>query len=212
MIKRETSLNQFLAEHTAAIVKRRAGRKPKQGADRYESGRLKAEGRPAVKEKVKETAVEARQRVFGISAKDADSQEGGSAIGRLWLIDAFGDRKTQGRDALQAAEEFGKRRRAFEQAIDVRSLKTSTNYADGAGGDPFPNGDDEDYVNRCNDARRRYSEIRRVILECGDALAMSALEMVIIDDSMPRDEKTMGSLRIGLNAIHRLLRYEKKVA
>jgi hypothetical protein len=210
MIKSKTSLNQFLAEHQDAAAKRKVGRKAKPGADRYEDGRLKPASSKERADNAKETAIAARQRVFGISAKDADSQEGGTAVGRLWLEDKFGDRKTQGKDALEAAEQFRSRRQAYERAIDARSIKTSTNYADGAGGDPCPNGDEKRYVDQCNIARRLYGEIRRVILGCEDPMAMMAIEMVVIDDIMPKDQATMGALRIGLNAINRLLRFEKK--
>lgn len=209
MIKRETSLNQFLAEHTAAIVKRRAGRKPKQGVERFPGGQPKKKTPEAIEKGVKETALQARQRVFGISAKDADSKEGGTAIGRLWLQDRFGDRNTQGQDAIAAAEAFRERRRGYEQAIDARSIKTSTNYADGIGGDSSAGGSDKAYIKRCNDARKKYEEVRKAILECGDPLAMMALELVVIDDRMPAGENMMGSLRMGLNAIHRVLRQRK---
>lgn len=61
---------------------------------------------------MRETATQARQRVFGISEKDAGSQEAGSVLGRLYLDNKLGIRappKEQGTAELrlEAGRRYG---------------------------------------------------------------------------------------------------------
>lgn len=187
------------------------GRKRKEGVERYPGGQIVREKELTEKEKAANVSVvvEARQRVFGIDPKDARSKDAGSAVGRLLLGGVLATEK-QAKDFAEAAEHFRLARQNYETAIDAKRLTTATDYTgtrQGRGSDES----DPSYITWCNAARRNYAELRRAILEA-DPLAMTMLEMTVIEDKEPRNEITMGALRSGLNAVHRVLRNRRQGA
>lgn len=189
----------------------RTGPKPKTGVQRYRCGKVKREPELLEKEKAENMAVaiEARQRVFGVSKADAKTQLAGSAIGRLLMGSNLASGE-QARAFSEAADEFREKRARFESAIDAKRLTTSTDYT-GIRQGRSRDMEDPAYVSWCNAVRRDYAEIRRAILEA-DPLAMTMLEMVVIEDKEPRNDVTMGALRSGLNAVYRVLQSRRRAA
>lgn len=181
----------------------------KTGVDRYVNGRIKAKPKVEKEADIKRTGLEARQRVHGVAANDADTKEAGSVMGRL-ILGGHLATGIQARHMGDAAEHFEKTHRAFTSAIGNSRLATSTDYtghrANGHSGDV----EDQSYIDWCNKARQDYAEVRRAILECGDPLAMTALEMVVLQDKNPSGQIIMGALRCGLNAVHRVQRSARR--
>lgn len=187
----------------------RVGRRQKPGA-RYPGGQLKDEPDARQQEKNMSVAVEARQRIHGLTAKQAATQEGGTAIGRL-LIGGILATGQQVKDFKEAADCFLERRSAYEGAMQFARLTTSTDYTGDRRGTAGGQGDEPSYVDWSNRSRARYAEIRRAILEA-DPLAMTMLEQVLLNDLPPKSQETMGAFRAGLNAVHRVLRNECRTA
>lgn len=154
--------------------------------------------------------MEARVRVFGVEPKDADKQESGSAIGRLLTGNHLAVSAGQRAAFQEAALYFHETRRAADTAILSKHLTTSTDYTgtrSGAG--TSEGGDEPGYVDWCNRVRRKYADVRRAVLECGDPEAMNALEMAILDDKEPKSETMLGALRCGLNAVDRVKKFAR---
>lgn len=187
------------------------GRKLKKGMHRYPCGQIEEELTAKQKANNMAVAVAARQRVFGLSEEDAKGQEGGTALGRLMLEGVIA-KESQARDMVEAAEYFRERRRSYESAIHASRLTTATDYTGQRGRAHGGDGDQPDYVDWCNRSRAKYAEMRRAILECGDPLAMIALEMTVLEDRRPVGNEMMGALRCGLNAVFCVLRSERKAS
>jgi hypothetical protein len=173
---------------------RRPGRKRKPDQQRHPGGKIVH--RP---EDARETAIEARQRLFGLSREEAVRQEAGTAIGR-----ALNNRDIT-RDQYDACMEWLVRRDAYDRALMVPKQRSASDFG-GVRGYDGGDGTDEDYVAQCNKARSRYGEIRRWILDA-DSLGMMALETWVLED---REAYVLvGSLRVAANAINRLLRLDR---
>jgi hypothetical protein len=174
-------------------ARRRPGRKRIVDAPR------RPDGKAIRPEDARETAIEARMRLFGLSREEAVRQEAGSAIGRAL------NNKDITRDQFDACMEWLVRLDSYERAIGVRRVRSASDYG-GAGGFAGGDGDEPDYVERCQRACRRYGEIRRWVMDA-DAFGLFALETWVKDDI--EAYKLVGSLRVAANAIHRLLRLDK---
>jgi hypothetical protein len=172
---------------------RRPGRKRKLDAPR------RTDGKAVRQEDARETAIEARVRLFGISREQALRQEGGTAIGRAY------DNKDISRDQYEACMEWLVRLDAYEWAILVQRHRSASDFG-GIRGHDGSDGTDERYVETCNRARSRYGEIRRWIMEA-DALGLMALETWVKED---KEAMTLlGSLRVAANAINRLMKLDR---
>lgn len=193
----------------ARLKKAVTGRKRREGA-RHQCGKLVQPKRIEREADILSVGREARQRVFGVSAVDAAKEESGSVVGRLVLSKALANSEKQGLDFLEAAEHFEKLRRAFDAAILNSRLTTNTNYVDQRLGRDNGDGDDQDYIDQTVRARARYNEVRSAILNCGEPMALMAMEMVILDEKEPQSDAMIGALRCGLNSVHRILRYERR--
>lgn len=194
---------------TRSIRRARVGRKPAEGA-RHDCGKLRQKSDVERQADIKATALAARERVFGLTPKQADTQEGGSVVGRLAMAGVLGQAQ-QAADLVRAAEAFRERRAAMQATTDARTIATNTNYAGGQGGTARP-ADDPEYIQRCAAARARWAYIRRIVLECGSPLGMMAMEHCVINDQEPQSDPMVGGLRCALNAINRLLRFERRTA
>lgn len=199
------------AKKRAKQARRRAQAGPgaprQAGRERYASGRVKARPQEEREADIKRTVSEARVRVFGVDPKDADKPESGSAIGRLLTGNHLAVSAAQRESFKEAAHHFHETRRAADSAILSKTLTTATNYTGTrSGGGTSEDGDDPSYVDWCNKVRRRYADVRRAVLECGDPQAMMALEMCILEDRQPYSDIMLGSLRCGLNAVDRVRR------
>lgn len=184
------------------------GRKRQSGVARYENGRKK---RPTqsdmqrMEDANKAVGIAARMRVHGIGEELARIPAGGTVVGRMAYTGELAPTE-QAQDLVEAAEEFSKRHAAYSVAIDAKHLKTATDYTGILRPDFSGGGTADRYVEWCAEASRKYSEMRRSILECGDPLAMLALETCVLGDKRPAGEVMMGALRCGLNAVSRVLR------
>lgn len=193
----------------AAKAARRRGRTAKQGVDRYPKGKIRPPSEKQQAEANMAVGIAARQRVYGLRPHEAKQPEAGHAIGRLVMGGKLATGQ-QARDMAEAAAFFHGRRVAADSAILSQRLGTTTDYTGHRGGGNGGDGDEPGYVEWANRARSKYAEVRRAILECGDPLAMCALEMAILEDREPKDDEMMGALRCGLNAVHRVMRYERR--
>jgi hypothetical protein len=141
----------------------------------------------------------ARERIHGLSPSKASRPEAGTAFGRAYLAGELHPNNPAHNQALyDSGLEFERRRRAYRRALQAHCLSSPGNLdrKSGFDGDESPN-----IVEACQRAERAYAEIRAAILECGQPLAMFALECWILEDR-PMD---IGPLRSGLNAIWRVV-------
>lgn len=177
------------------------GRPQREDAPRYAGGRINyAEIRQA--DRAQATVIDARMRLWGLSEDQAKTPTAGTVFGRMYL---------QGEltaEQYEAGQQFHARRQGYLHAISAPPAPRSGSDLHGVRGKDGSDGSDEAYTERCNTARRRYADIRRVILDA-DGFGMFALEQVICDDRRADDERTMGSLRVALNAIARVLKIER---
>jgi hypothetical protein len=173
---------------------RRPGRKRKPDQQRHPGGKIVQ--RP---EDARETAIEARVRLFGISREEAVRQEAGTAIGR-----ALNNRDIT-RDQYDACMEWAVRLDSYERAIGVRRVRSASDYG-GVGGFDGSDGDAPAYVESCQRARRRYGEIRKWIMDA-DPLGLFALETWVKEDK--EAYALIGALRVAANAINRLMKFER---
>jgi len=207
---------------TASAKRRgRGGHNRREDVERFPSGGINYEAERR-KQSNRQCAEAARIRIHGVAANDAASQEAGSVFGRLYLQGELGarstDRKKTGpaEEVYQAGLEFARRRAAYLQAIS--SPKPTRSGSDigyvheklEASADDAVRlslSDPHAHAEWCERARSRYAEVRRACLET-DPFALMAMETIISDDRMV--DALVGPLRVGCNAIARLLRHGKR--
>lgn len=187
----------------------RGGHNKKADVPRYPNGRI---NHAAIENEkaIVSTARAARERLFGIAANDSLSDKAGSVFGRMYLQGELGPLKGKEGHAeavYMAGMEFARRRKDYLAAIAAPSAPRSGSDLSGNGRHIGASFEDAAYVERCDRARRRYAEIRRVCLEA-DPMALTALEGIIWEDKMLAS--LVGPLRIACNAIHRNVMSQKR--
>ena len=190
----------------------RAGRPRKNQLPRLGNGRLKR-GRERKKadteltlieqKENKSVVVEARQRVFGLTEQLADSQDGGD-IARVMLL--RGAKKySDAAKYFEAIDEIRRCHAAHQRAILCRGVPSAGDLSRQPGFDDS-DGTDPAYVATFQRSVRQWKEIRRAILECGQPMAMMAVETIIFEEKPAW--QLLGDMRCALNAVNRVLRLE----
>lgn len=173
----------------------RRGRKPKTGVKRTASGRP---SRAASAYNEHQEAIETRQRLFGLSEKDARDQKAATVLGRLYLTGELG--KKPGCDAMwDAAQDLLRLRDAYLRAIKAPdALKNAT----GSGGGVD---ETERYATWCRQAIARYEAcMAAVVAENAIHANRGANLVAAIDYLVFRDANLphmVGDVRIALNAV-----------
>lgn len=167
------------------VAQKRRGRKRKV-TERYPNGQPKKESA----EKIMQTAVSARMRVFGLSEGDAKQQFAGTFLGRAHLEGLLS------RDQLDAAHSYARTVLTYRTAIQAPERLRS----DGRGGDLS----EEEYTKRCKAAVSRFSTMVDALREVERTEGTNSLG--VLEPAVLRDvdmHHMLGHLRIALNAIHR---------
>lgn len=200
---------------------RRGGHNKREGVPRHPSGGINY-GALERQEGIVSIARDARIRMYGVAANDAMTDKAGSVFGRMYLQGELGAVKHSSGVAeamYEAGVEFAKRRHAYLHAIQSpRSPRSGSDIGyvhDALQGDAEPGMDaapvvvldDEAYAQRCTRAKARYAEVRRAAMEA-DPLALMALEMIVCEDR--QSDRLFGPLRVGCNAIARMMRSERR--
>lgn len=167
----------------------KAGRKRKQNVERYDSGDPKPQD-------ARETAIEARQRLFGMSREVAVRQESGTAVGRALQNGIISQ------DQHDAANEWHARQREYSLALGSRKQRSSSEFG-GPSGYDGRSGDEPDYIAHCERAKLRYGEVRRAAMEA-DPQGLMALEVWVLEDRA--EYGLLGALRVACNAIARVIK------
>ena len=179
----------------------RAGRKRKVGVKREASGRVQ---RQSVENKARDemqTAIEYRQKVFGVSAADAKDQKAATLLGRMCLTGSISDAQ------WQAGEDWLKLLSAYHAAINApRGFSTHT-----IGTSTMS---DEEHARRCAAAKKRMDDANKAVQ--GHAPMEEAKERFIalrtvIVEEMPADRMN-GALRTALNGLVKHFGLEAKKA
>jgi hypothetical protein len=192
MIKRETSLNQFLAEHAALIANRRAGR-PRKDAERTPSGRI---SRAKPKEPADKLALEVRARMLNITKEQAKDQKAETFIGVLAIkgpqLDGLSDPQ------YKALQRYISLRSDMLRAIGAPNAGVS-GEGPGTGGTEIS----ENYVNWCKTVRADHAECKKAIYRAQEENRREnlwgALDLCVHQDK--HMHHLVGSLRLVANAL-----------
>jgi len=176
----------------------RRGRK-RSTTNRHPGGKLVQPSEAERERDILAPGLTARIRVHGLSPTKASRPEAGTAFGRAYLAQELQPNNPAHNQALyDSGLEFERRRRAYRRALQVKQLSSAGAPANRTG---FDGDESPELVEMHHRAMRAYAEIRTAILECGQPLAMFALECWVLEDR-PMD---IGPLRSGLNAIWRVI-------
>lgn len=175
------------------VAEKRRGRKRKQ-TERYANGQPKKE----TPQKIMETAVSARMRVFGLSEKDARQQFAGTFVGRARQANQLSP------DQFEAAYTYAQIVLNYRTAIQSPGKITRGRSA---------GLDDGEYDERCKAAVKRYDQLVATLREVDRAEKTNCLG--VLEPAILRDvdmHHMMGDLRLALNAIHRWNTKQKQAA
>lgn len=172
----------------------RPGR-PRQNAPREGNGRINRSWLVTQTERAAmDTAVSARQRLFGLDENQAKQGEGGSVIGRLVL------NKVLRRDQYDAAKRFLEVRNAYQ-----RSIGAVPDFSQPREGGPPSDEPERAWEAFCINARRSHDSMLRVLRDLmaqeRSPAVMAALDTIVVKDA--HVENLVGPLRIALNALGR---------
>lgn len=173
---------------------RRRGRKRKEAA-RHPGGKIRQKSTASRAEETIATALEARRRVFGLSAAEARRPEAVDMLGRLALTGEISEAQ------LSAGRAYARLRRNYDRALLARRLASAADY-DGPGGPDGRDGNEPGYRAWARRMVAAYDAVRRALLECSDPLATTVLDGIVLEErAMWRH---VGTLRIALNAVGRV--------
>lgn len=199
---------------SARIARKRGGqnRRDDTEVERYPNGRIDYTSTNK-REDVMAVAKAQRIKLPGVVAGNANSATAGTILGRMLLQSEISEAQ------YRAGKEFEKRRAAYLQAI--QAPKTGRSGSDfGHIRDPQEpehsaetvfrsydvDGSTESYVERCNRARSRYSDVRSAAMNA-DPLGMMAMVTIVCEDQMV--PLLVGPMRVACNAIARELQFVK---
>jgi len=182
-------------------MKKRAGRKRKLTI-RYPNGRALAKPHHARVESMLAVAIEARQRVFGLSVENATRVEAVDLLGRLRLSGEISE--AQHAAGLAYAQE----REDYHRVMLSRPVPSAGDLERQPGFDGS-DGSSPGYVAWCQGVEADYKAMRRALMETGDSLASMVVDGIIDGTAM---WDFLGTLRVGLNALARLVNQRAKAA
>ena len=172
-------------------LRKKGGRSRNGMAPREHSGRIDRRWAADQRQKAAmETALEARQRIFGLSETQARDPLAGSTIGRMVLHGELS--RDQGQMAVKYSEVINAYQRAICAPTGINEPRPDTS----GGGD---------YEAFCERAKSRYDgmmmALRDLSMEQRSAVVFKALDQFITQDN--HIPMLVGDLRIGLNRLHR---------
>jgi hypothetical protein len=193
-----------------------AGRKPRQGVQRYANRHIVRRDQGESEADVLRTAVNARVRIFGVAKEDARDARLGSALGRLAAAGAIGNVQ------LATALRFARVVSLQNLLDDVRpgyGIPAAARLAATFGRDPYDNLDPDNGWD-ATDSQRRLDTIAKIRRDHGDLTqalwameasettrgAASLLNAVIMwDRDIPAaDGASLGVFRCALNVLARM--------
>jgi hypothetical protein len=171
---------------------------PRKSGERYPSGGRKRHEVAMDREDARKTALEARQRVFGLSEADALQPAANAVYGRLWLTGALS------RAQHEALTRYVEVKHRYQRAIDapLEAREPPPDAWDRGGGD---------YVDWVARAREEYDAMQGALTEVCVSFRSpepkAALEVIVNKDvDMP---ELYGGLRQAANALARFWGMEK---
>ena len=170
-----------------------AGRRRKPGV-REPSGQLRTQLRTERAAEARAVALEARERVFGLTPTQAGLMRETTFLGHLETTHEISPRQ------FEAGQEYRRICRLYDALYPQKGFPESGNL-DRGGGHDDSTGEEEDYVARFHRATRDYNRCRRALAETAyhDAWAWTVTDNVVLKDYwMPMQ---VASLRVGLNAV-----------
>lgn len=165
------------------------GRPRLDNVERHPSGQV-------VRDRPDAVALETRQRLFGIPAWEATQPEWSTYLGRLYKAGEID------RTQFNAGTAWVALRRDVAKEAGSKGLPAASDMDRGAGYDGRE-GDDAAYVTWAQGVRTRYRRCLQALDATGDPYAVWALEWGAVADKSVG--MFLGSLRVGLNAIARVL-------
>ena len=197
----------------AKLASKRGGQNRRDDVDRYANGRIDYGG-TANRESVMAVVTAQRMKYPGVVAGNANSATAGTVIGRMLLQEEINE--TQ----YKAAKEFEKRRAAYLAAIQaprsprsgsdigyIHEEKVEPPTVESVFGTPVISDPEEDYAERCERSRLRYSKVRSAAMQA-DAFGLMAMETIVCDDKMV--EMLVGPMRMACNHIARELKIQRE--
>lgn len=176
---------------------KRKPRSPVSPTYREPSGRAQRGAAQETEAQVVATAVEARQRVHGLTEKQARSRNGGDELGRLAFLGKEGGLSLTQVEALRL---YGEIHEAMERAILVRKVKCGSDYERSLrGGYDSSDGTDPIYVAEYDRAMGRYRRARSAVLSTQDSFAQMSTDALVLDDKLMWDH--IGAIRVTANAL-----------
>lgn len=181
------------------MAKARAGRKTRQGVDRYANGRIMNRARGETPQQITATARAQREKFFGAKESNWDMPLMGFVVGRLYLQKAIDARQ------MSAARVFTIRAVRYFQKIGAGLPKfpsiAAEAVASGIACSPDP---DDDTI---ASIRSAYREVQDALADCGHLFSGNKLLMkVCIMDREPSDMVEKREMIAALNAIANRLR------
>jgi len=167
-------------------MKPRRKRKPPTG-DREPNGRKRRGKSAKPSEDVRTTAVQARQRVYGLTPEQADHEKASTVLGRLWLNQQLTERQ---RMAGEKYRELYDAHIRATQAPD--SLAVSGRL--GSGGDQIS----DEYIEWAVKAEAAYDVHRLALI---DNSTEQTVRRVVIEDLEPMEHAERVMLRVGLDRL-----------
>lgn len=146
---------------------------------------------------MKSVALEARQRVFGISAELAQSMPETSSLGKLKVQKEITQRQ------FDAAGEYAKLMMTYDRLFPIKPLQPAGDL-DRGGGYDASEGTDEWYIQHFRKTSRTVASCRDALMEADrtDSRCSRTVANVVFNDAyMPH---LVGPLRLGLNALARV--------
>jgi hypothetical protein len=197
-----------------AIVITRRGRPPKKGVSRFPGGKVREEHEHVVK------SVVWAQRAREVGEEHKDNALAGFTLGRLRLIGRANE-NAKGSTPIDpagiSAEQYDA---GWQYGVIVRRHSMVMGYALGtpkspgfemvAGGTSLASEPDQEIILR---TRRKFSDCYRALMDAGNHLQQGTrVATITYDVCLERvpfselDEARLGNLKIGLNALARVLR------
>lgn len=177
---------------------KRRGRKRKAAAARRPSGRINYGSQKEREEDMKRTMLEARERVFGLSRKAAETMPETSILGHLAATGEISRRQ------YEAAARYTEIVREHDILLGAKGLPRVADF-DRVSGHDGDEGDGAAYQARYRNAMARYDRCRAALRDASreDRMAGSVVDAVSVNNWGLPD--LTPSLRIGLNHLARAL-------
>jgi hypothetical protein len=177
--------------------KRMGGRPRSATAKRHPSGQVYRRSDAETERDVVSVNREARQRRYGISHIEATQPEWGSVLGRLYKL---GDiTKPQ----LEAGHAYAQMRSDYDRVMMARSVPSGSDFDRQHGFDGSEA--TQEYLDWAARIRQLHERCLLALMATMDLRATAAIERAAVEDK-PLTRNLIGSLRLALNAVGKVLR------